>query len=938
MASPLSIFRKYQYLLLVAFGIMLMFAFVIAPPLDNYLRSMSAGGTGANPTVMTWKYGKVTEADLSQMRSIQLLTATFVRQLIMRVELTEAVPVTVGGKQVQLIKQLTYPLVGSGSAPDGDPTFRIVVQGEMVDIPQSAARRISPKVPPIQEVRSEEELIEKMLLAKKAEQLGVVVDEQAIMQYLSLLCDASNPPSYSRVLQEATRGKLSDQQLMAQLQQELLAQRMQVMSRSGFFAAPPYSLFDCYNRMNRRIKAELLPVTVASFVDEVAEPTDREIQAMYESGKDRFPLSSSPEPGFKHRQQIAFGYFKGDFEAFLNAELETVRPTITDEAIEQYYQQNKETEFKIPELPPAEDPASTGDEEDAPADEAPADTGAETGGDGAAEPMPGPAVTPPADAPAGTTEEPTGEPPANSETPPNDGAAAENPADAPATAESPDDPAEEPEKSDPPKEDGTSYRDKPTEFLVSYTAQEPADPPSPTAEPAPATTDEPAADEPSSPADPAAPSLDAPAATTEPAPAAASGSAEDPAAMTEEPSSASAETPAAQPATTEPVAETPAGDANNQAPTGSEESESVEPPAKYKPLDDELREQIRETLADRQARPAAEAKLDESISEARDVIRDYARELLLARQLDEVAEPDPLNYDAIAERLGLEYQQTPLLDVIDVIELRQSDSSDTSPPYRDFANATERIFDQQVGIVERSIADVGFGDGVEIFTPRRLVDGFVSQTAFGVPPDAIYLYWRIEDKPESVPALEDIREEVIAACKQKAALPLAENKATELADAANQQGDKSLKEVFPDQASTIIASDEFSWLTRGAVAMGSGGFPSLSQVTGTVNDQPTDIPGAGSEFMKSVFALDVNEVGTAVNQPETVVFVVRVLDQAMSDDERRELFFAGGLNQDVANVLQIEQSEVIQEWYDDLEKEMQVAWKRDLRGPWEQTR
>ncbi len=38
MANPLHIFRKYQYAFLVGFGIMLMFAFVVAPPLSDYLQ------------------------------------------------------------------------------------------------------------------------------------------------------------------------------------------------------------------------------------------------------------------------------------------------------------------------------------------------------------------------------------------------------------------------------------------------------------------------------------------------------------------------------------------------------------------------------------------------------------------------------------------------------------------------------------------------------------------------------------------------------------------------------------------------------------------------------------------------------------------------------------------------------------------------------------
>ncbi len=62
MASPLRLFRKYEYYSLVAFGIMLMIAFVIGPILSKYLDSRARTSQSGNEVVVTWKGGELREA------------------------------------------------------------------------------------------------------------------------------------------------------------------------------------------------------------------------------------------------------------------------------------------------------------------------------------------------------------------------------------------------------------------------------------------------------------------------------------------------------------------------------------------------------------------------------------------------------------------------------------------------------------------------------------------------------------------------------------------------------------------------------------------------------------------------------------------------------------------------------------------------------------
>ena len=85
MAGPLSIFRKYQYIFLVVFGVVLMVAFIVAPPLDDYLRSQSQNTPQGNPVVVESKYGKLREADLDGMRRSHGRAMNFLNLLVQEI-------------------------------------------------------------------------------------------------------------------------------------------------------------------------------------------------------------------------------------------------------------------------------------------------------------------------------------------------------------------------------------------------------------------------------------------------------------------------------------------------------------------------------------------------------------------------------------------------------------------------------------------------------------------------------------------------------------------------------------------------------------------------------------------------------------------------------------------------------------------------------------
>ena len=153
--------------------------------------------------MVTWKSGEIREIDMNRMRTQHFLTTRFLQTLARRVEITEAVPVEWKGQQVDLIKGRSYPFAGSATGPDNLPVYQIVVQGEIVDVPQSAVRGVMPRVEMIAQAANEEELVQRMLLAEKAREMGVVISEGAVFDYLDTLCDASptNRPELRAIAQ-----------------------------------------------------------------------------------------------------------------------------------------------------------------------------------------------------------------------------------------------------------------------------------------------------------------------------------------------------------------------------------------------------------------------------------------------------------------------------------------------------------------------------------------------------------------------------------------------------------------------------------------------------------------------------------------------------------------------------------------------------------------
>lgn len=219
--------------------------------------------------------------------------------------------------------------------------------------------------------------------------------------YLSELTDGRlSAAEMNETLQDQLerRRNLGAGDLLGMLRRALAAERVYQLSVGGWdfeegVFTTPVDLANSYLLLNRQVEAKFLPLKVADFTDDpaVGEPTEAEVQQLYEQGQSRMKTPDMQEPGFRRGPQIAVEYVAAPYDKFLKE----AKRAVTPEQIEKYYNENPEM-FRRTELPSGPDGPSTPSGEIPPPPEPRADESSEPANDGAqATPGDGGALGPP---------------------------------------------------------------------------------------------------------------------------------------------------------------------------------------------------------------------------------------------------------------------------------------------------------------------------------------------------------------------------------------------------------------------------------------------------------------------------------------------------------------------------------------------------------------
>ncbi|NLX96581.1 MAG: hypothetical protein GXY83_10430 [Rhodopirellula sp.] len=787
MASPFRVFRKHQKAMLVVLGLMAMIAFVFLPILMDQMQTRSY----ADPVVVTTEsYGDVTRSEIGTMLSRRQALLGFLYQV-------QAAVQQAGGQGTEAMRL---------SRQIGEAT--------------------------------EENVVHSWLLTRKADDLGLAVDDTAINAVLNSLTEQRVPTE--RIQQILGNSRMSQATLFDVLNRELLALRLQDLFGVSLVGTTPAQAWDYFQRVNRKATVEVAAIPVARFTNGVSDPEEATLREFFDKYKEDLPNPASPEPGFRVPRRIAVEYVKADYEKVL----QTVE--VSDDDIRKYYEEHKEN-YKREELPSLEpkaeeaaapkpsasEDASNSQPDEEPKKEEKSDAAPPTNDDSSSSNR----VSPFALVSYSEENADSGDKP-QSEDKPED-KPEEEPAEKPAAKDTPTERKETPAKPDP--AEAAAEKPEPKADMKETPAKPKETPAKPEPAKAAAEKPEPKADMKEAPAKP----KETP---TKAEPAKAAAEKPEPKADVKETPAKPKETPAKpEPAMAaeKPAAKTPAVSAEKP------EEKLVEKPAEtpkkpaYTPLE-EVREEIRRQLQ----RERAQAKVQELIQRIQEKMAVYYNQWIVygasAQQDAESAKSPPAqpNLAELVAGTPLTTHSSPLVSAVEAGKLDISDSWSGSDPFANFA----------------------YAGNLPKFKPATSQDN----------DGNTYLFWKTDEAEEREPEFNDpqVRQRVLREWKLVQARDTAVKEANRLADEAR-TSDKTFKEFFtakPD--TTVTEAGPFSWLTYGNIPpmywLQSQQPPQISDVAGV--DSP------GSDFMQTVFGLEAGKIGVAMNLPKTEVYVVRPIE------------------------------------------------------------
>ena len=768
MASPFAAFRRNQKVMLATVGLAAIVAFVFLAPL-SYM--VGGGPKQQNPVVVETKYGNLTRNELENLTYSRDIVDRFVRQLTSRV----------------VANQIEQGFL--------DSRLRATLEDRLYFSWRQQLTLRSHQDP-------EQAAIETMILSKRAEALGMVISDQAINDLLKQITADSITPAE---LQEVIRGlqptrPISVGRLFEAIRTEMLAAEYWQLFAQSVRDIPPAQRFEYYSRLNRRASAEVMPLAVGDFVDQVADPTKAQLKKFYDRYKNDFPNPDSPEPGFKQPQRATFQYFKADIEQLT----ERIKPEITEEEISKYYDDNKE-QFRAFDF---DDEGATTDESEAQEKQGEAESDGE----------------PPADEPKADTEEGTdkssqseGEKPAQSEETPESKAEGETPAEAKPVEEKPTEPTadESEENKDESSPQAARASARSAVRLVSRTRAD-NDPPQDT-QPAQESPDDEKA--PAEPTGEASQQPDAPTAEEKP--------------TDEKPAEASKEPDESQAAekTEEPPAE--------KTPQGEMPAEQPDEP-RFEPL-----EKVADTIRTSLARGRVEERVSEQFDELSAEMRRYTDDLDIytaEKGIDPKAKPPArLDFAKLAEGKDVQALELKSVTAAEAIE------TDLGKAFRVVSNPRTQ-FPFTVPFVA-----FAFAETLPTYKSEVIQDN----------ENHAFLFWKTAEEPTFVPPLDQIRGKVVLAWKMIKARDLAGKRAEEFAVQARSLK-KPLVDLFGSQSKLKITdTGPFSWLTLGNVPAQSGGQPRLSEVEG-VDRAGTQFMKAAFALETAGIGIALNEPRTFV--------------------------------------------------------------------------
>ena len=829
--SPFEIFRRNLKPLMVFLTGLALFAFVVLPAMDSYMRR-GGGGGGADAELASF--------DGKPLRRSRV--ANFTQN---------------HNSTVRFLRELAEETIRRGGAPS-TPGFAYDSQTRTI---QSIG---------IDERPSELSTVRTLQFANEAKKAGFELDDTAIGSWLFAFTDQGLVPENEMyaMLMQSTRNQMGKYHLFEQLRSQLLAELYQRGNMSGlsingqFPVVTPVEQWENFLKLNRKATSTAYGVLVADYLDETNEsPTESAIEEVYEAGKDRYPNEQSAEPAFRRRDTAMFEYVVADQLAAIESEAKN----FSDDVLRAEYEKRLAGgDFQMPEtgsqVPETEDALDFGDENDATdSDTEPEDEDVEK-----------------ADAPM--DDEKGGSKP--------DTESAGEPTDDKSDKEASDESEEKSEAEDqddedqPSEEDQSSFSRGSAVRLVAFQADENSDDTK--------SDNGESSDNASTDKDDVRKG-DAKNEVEKPKKKKADQAEEDKPKKNKQDSGDAKQKDRDAQNDSDKKADAEKGEKESSIEKGSDkqDGEAMKTDAKdSKPVESTAEEKT-DDMADEETKedkPAAEAFEDVRERIARELAAPIVRQRVETATNDIAAQmkryfalksihesnlkidrpseaPTKPDLKALAKKYDMQYEA---IGPHDIVSLRNEPIAQSSEFSGQMSQPGPSFTEMMFGVSSNQ----SYVPKQQLFSPLRTTDMASGKT---------YVAWKTEETEAYTPTLDEVRDEVVMAIRTEEARELARVEAVRLADEANEG--KDLASLIPeDKKSNLLEGlGPYSWM----MSFGFGGA-----FLGNV----PELDSVGEEFMAETFRTSEGEYGVAANLPERVVYVIKPTGFQPSVEELRRRF------------------------------------------------
>ena len=318
MASPFELFRRNQIWVVVLFGLS-MLAFVIFGAVQdpsNVPSGLWILAFGCIFAGVGWIFG------VREQKKTEYAVGLGVLGVLMGVLLARsaqpAPEVTVAGEalspqevndevgEVGTANRFLVNLIRGVSPDDANPIMmQRMLQGYTFELPQDSG--------------GTEDVAVRKALDVKADELGIVVTDEQIDEYLT---KATQGNITSDAFTEARKSvQVSETELYELLRENIRRkQTFKLLNDDLGVELPVAAYYDLYRRLNEPRSIEAIEVPVAAFVDDEAEPSETEIQSLFAQYRELRPNVGpdgryvAGQPGFVQPARMALGAIEIPFE------------------------------------------------------------------------------------------------------------------------------------------------------------------------------------------------------------------------------------------------------------------------------------------------------------------------------------------------------------------------------------------------------------------------------------------------------------------------------------------------------------------------------------------------------------------------------------------------------------------------------------------------